>query len=946
MPAMAGDPQRELFLIDGNSLAYRAFFALPESIATSTGMPTNAIFGFASMLVKILTEHGSVPTLVVWDAGLSGRREQYGEYKAQRLKKPDLLSEQWPSLAPLAESFGYENVSVEGYEADDVIASLCRQAVEKSVQVMIVTGDRDAFQLIEPGVRVMATSRGITETKVYDREAVIERYGIPPELIPDFYGLKGDTSDNIPGVPGIGDKTASQLLQRFGDLETVLASVDEISGAKRKDNLLSHAEDARVSKALATAVRDVAVPIDVEGLAARDPDRSGLREAFRRFELREPLRRIEEALGEDEVASAPGPSGIEIAVTAEAVPAAELASLDGTLVTLAAERAGVPEAGGADGSAASEGTNGSDPTVELTEPTSDEPVEIDDEALLEADLLADEDPELLLAATTEDLDRGGEPIAPAGQGPAPATPAERGPLRFAAYAGGERVLVGESESLAALSLAWGERPVVAHDWKSTASAEEAGLVPPLEHDTMVAAYLIDPARRIYPLPELTEDAGIVARVTGADGLAERAVATRALAERQREILDEQGLMRLFEEIELPLVEVLLAMERTGMKVDTDRLGEIEARFSERIDALQAEIHEMAGGEFTIGSPQQLAEILFERLGLSRKRRGKTGFSTDARVLAAIRDEHPIIERIERWRELTKLKNTYLDALPELISPVTGRLHTTFNQTTAATGRLSSTNPNLQNIPIRTDVGREIRSCFVAEPGHLLISADYSQVELRILAHIAGEETLRQIFARGEDVHAATSAEIFNVPLDHVDPGLRSKAKMVNYGIVYGLSAFGLADRLQIPQEEAADFIERYLDGFPAVRDFMAETIEQAKVDAFVTTLSGRKRRIPEIRARQYQTRMLGERLAVNTVIQGTAADIIKVAMVRCYHALAGRGLATRLVLQIHDELLFEAPEAEVEVASSLVRAEMVGAFALDPPLAVDVGVGPNWLEAK
>ncbi|MGI8441174.1 MAG: DNA polymerase, partial [Thermoleophilaceae bacterium] len=463
---------------------------------------------------------------------------------------------------------------------------------------------------------------------------------------------------------------------------------------------------------------------------------------------------------------------------------------------------------------------------------------------------------------------------------------------------------------------------------------------------MVAAYLIDPARRIYPLPELTEDAGIVARVTGADGLAERAVATRALAECQREILDEQGLMRLFEEIELPLVEVLLAMERTGMKVDTDRLGEIEARFSERIDALQAEIHEMAGGEFTIGSPQQLAEILFERLGLSRKRRGKTGFSTDARVLAAIRDEHPIIERIERWRELTKLKNTYLDALPELISPVTRRLHTTFNQTTAATGRLSSTNPNLQNIPIRTDVGREIRSCFVAEPGHLLISADYSQVELRILAHIAGEETLRQIFARGEDVHAATSAEIFNVPLDHVDPGLRSKAKMVNYGIVYGLSAFGLADRLQIPQEEAAEFIERYLDGFPAVRDFMAETIEQAKVDAFVTTLSGRKRRIPEIRARQYQTRMLGERLAVNTVIQGTAADIIKVAMVRCYHALAERGLATRLVLQIHDELLFEAPEAEIEAASSIVREEMVGAFALDPPLAVDVGVGPNWLEAK
>ena len=511
------------------------------------------------------------------------------------------------------------------------------------------------------------------------------------------------------------------------------------------------------------------------------------------------------------------------------------------------------------------------------------------------------------------------------------------------------MLVGEAETLTALTLSWGERPVVAHDWKSIASGEEPGPAPPLEHDTMVAAYLIDPARRSYPLDELTEDQGIAARVEGSDGFAEvaaRAAATRALAERQREILDEEGLMRLFEEIELPLVEVLLAMEGTGMKVDTVQLAVIAGRFSERIDGLEREIHEMAGGEFTIGSPQQLAEILFERLGLSRKRRGKTGFSTDARVLAAIRDEHPIIERIERWRELTKLKSTYLDALPVLISPRTGRLHTTFNQTTAATGRLSSTNPNLQNIPIRTDVGREIRSCFVAEPGRRLISADYSQVELRVLAHIAGEQTLRDIFARGEDVHAATSAEIFKVPLDHVDPGLRSKAKMVNFGIVYGLSAFGLADRLQIPQEEAAEFIERYLDRFPAVRDFMATTIERAKEEGFVTTLSGRIRRIPELRARQYQTRMLGERLAVNTVIQGTAADIIKVAMVRCHHGLAERGLATRLVLQIHDELLFEAPEEEVEAASTLVREEMVRAFALDPPLEVDVGVGLNWLDAK
>ena len=859
---MAEATPRELFLIDGNSLAYRAFYALPETIATSRGMPTNAIFGFASMLVKILTEYGSTPTLVVWDAGMSGREQVYTEYKAQRIAKPDLLSEQWPHLAPLAEAFGYQNVKVAGYEADDVIATLCRQAHERGVEVMVVTGDRDAFQLVEPGVRVMATSRGITETRIYDREAVIDRYGIPPESIPDFYGLKGDTSDNIPGVPGIGDKTAAQLLQRFGDLETVLASVDEISGAKRKQNLIDHADDARVSKALATAQREVPLDIDVRGVAAAEPDRSRLRESFREFELREPLRRIEEALEDAEGPPLPA-AETRVEAAAEEVPVVELAGLRGDLLTLGAER--------------SEDTRA---------------------------------------------------------------------LRFAAYAGGERVMVGEAETLAALSLSLGDRPLVAHDWKAVAAPEAPSEAPALEHDTMVAAYLIDPARRTYPLEELTQDAGIAAAVSGADGLAERTVATRVLAERQRALLDEQGLMRLFREVELPLVEVLIDVERAGMKIDSGRLAEIEARFSERIATLEQEIHELAGGEFTIGSPQQLGEILFERLGLSRKRRGKTGFSTDARVLAAIRDEHPIIERVERWRELTKLKSTYLDALPELVDDRDGRLHTTLSQTGSTTGRLSSTNPNLQNIPIRTEVGREIRSCFVAEEGARLLSADYSQVELRVLAHIAGDEALRAIFARGEDVHAATSAEIFGVPLDHVDPGLRSKAKMVNYGIVYGLSAYGLADRLQIPREEAAEFIERYLDGFPAVREFIASTIESAKEDGYVSTLFGRMRRIPELRARQYQTRMLGERLAVNTVIQGTAADIIKVAMVRCHRALAEAGLATRLVLQIHDELLFEGPEREMKEAAGIVRAEMIGAFALDPPLAVDVGVGANWLEAK
>jgi DNA polymerase-1 len=865
------DKNRELFLIDGNSLAYRAFFALPETIATSTGQPTNAIFGFASMLVKILTEHGSQPTLVCWDAGMSGREEVSTEYKAQRRRRPDLLSEQWPHLQPLVEAFGYSNVRVEGYEADDVIATLARQAREKGIDVMVVTGDRDMFQIVGEGVRVMATSRGITETKLYDRQAVIDRYGIPPELIPDFYGLKGDTSDNIPGVPGIGDKTASDLLQRFGDLETVLASVDEISGAKRKENLTNHAGDARLSKELATIQADVPVEIDVEECYAAEPDRSAIRETFRVFELRDPLRRLEEALGEDE-AGAPAPSATTLEVRAVQVAPAGLSQLDGELAALTAER-----------------------------PQPDEPAQ-------------------------------GELI-----------PAEPEPLRFAAYAGAD-VMVGEAETLAAVTMGWGERPLVAHDWKSIAAPEEPCPTPPLEHDTLVAAYLLDPAGRAYPLGELLENEGIGVSVKGANGLAQDVVGTRVLATRQLERLEELGLMRLLREVELPLVDVLIEMERTGVKLDVKRVAEISGRVGERIGALEREVWELAGEEFTIGSPQQLSEILFTKLGLSKKRRGKTGFSTDARVLQAIRGEHPIVEKIEDWRELSKLKSTYLDALPELIEARTGRLHTTFNQTATTTGRLSSTNPNLQNVPIRTELGREIRSCFVAEKGHKLIAADYSQVELRVLAHIAGEDALKEIFRRGEDVHTATAGTILDTAPEDVDPGTRSKAKMVNYGIVYGLSAYGLADRLQIPQEEAQEFIDRYLDGFPKVKEFIESTVEHARDEGHVSTLFGRMRRIPELRARQWTTRSLGERLAVNTVIQGTAADILKVAMLRCHAALSE--MQAKLVLTVHDELLFEAPDDEVDAAKEIVVGEMAQAYELDPPLEVDVGVGVNWTDAK
>jgi len=879
VPAAPAAPQ--LFLIDGNSLAYRAFFALPESIGTSDGRPTNAIYGLASMLVKVIDEHAPAGVVVAWDAGMSGREVTYDLYKAQRKPRPDLLREQWPHLMPLVEAFGYTNVRVEGYEADDVIASLTRQAREQGIPVMVVTGDRDAYQLVGEGVRVMSTSRGITETKVYDVDAVVERYGVPPELITDLMGLRGDTSDNIPGVPGIGEKTATQLLQRFGDLEGVLGAVEEISGAKRKQNLIEHADDARMSKQLATLHYDVETGVDLAEAMGAEPDRGALRDFMREFELRAVMERLEEAL----------PEG-------KAVPGRKVET------ELAIE------------------------TVE---------------------------------GSPSDLGEGGEPLALAIAGE-----------RWAA-AGGGRIVTGAA-TLDELAAALPGHGVVAHDAKSLgggrhgllAAAVREDVELALDHDTMLAAYLLEPQRRTYELTELAADAGIgiaaeAAPVKDEDdgqlslegeggeaGLepAEEASLIEALAAAQRPKIEALDLAPLLHEVELPLVHVLAAMEREGLKLDAERLAEVGAGFGERIETLEREIFELAGEEFTIGSPQQVGRVLFEELGLTRKRRGKTGYSTDARVLAQIRDEHPIVEKIESWRELTKLKNTYLDSLPDLIDPRTGRVHTTFNQAATTTGRLSSTNPNLQNIPIRTEIGRPVRACFVAEEGARLLSADYSQVELRVLAHVAEEEVLKEIFRAGDDVHAATAAEVFDISRDEVDVGQRSKAKMVNFGIVYGLTGFGLADRLNIPRKEGEEFVARYLERFPAVRAFREEVVERAQEEGYVTTLLGRRRAIPELRSGNPNTRRLGERLAVNTVIQGTAADIIKVAMVRCQRALGEGELRTRLVLQIHDELLFEGPPEEMDGAVELVRREMCAAYQLDPPLEVDVGVGPDWLDAK
>jgi DNA polymerase I len=832
----------ELFLVDGNNLAYRAYFALPEELATSEGFPTNALLGFTNMLFKLLADYRPKGVAVAWDTRATHRKELDPEYKVDRRPMPDLLAEQFPHFRPIVEAFGYRNLEFEGWEADDVIATLAAQADEAGIKTTVVSTDRDAFQLVTENVALMMTPRGVADVHVYTPDRVFARYGVTPEQVPDFIGLKGDTSDNIPGVPGIGDKTAGQLVAQYGSLEGVLEHVDELSPARGRA-LREHAEQAKASKELATMRRDLQLDCDPAQLVLNPPDRSRLKEMFRQYEFRNLLQRVD--------------------VIDQALPAAPM-KLEGVAVPW---REG-----------------------EVSPPSGEAGISVEDGRVA----IAQE--EVVVAVWTP-------------------------------------------ETASALR----DSDLVAHDAKP--------LRLDVVDDTLLMAYLIEPGRATYALDDLAGEYGIELQPEppaeeDTAALVRHASASLRLAGPMRQRISERSLDPLYREIELPLTEVLAGMEDAGVKIDTYRMGEITARLADRLEELEARAHELAGEEFMLGSTQQVARILFEVLGLTAGRKGKTGYSTDSRVLRSIRGEHEIVQVIEEWREYSKLLNTYLGPLPELISPDDGRLHTTFNQAVASTGRLSTTNPNLQAIPIRTELGREIRSAFVTEPGHRLVSADYSQVELRILAHVSGEPKLREAFAQGEDIHAATAAEVLGKERAELTKDERNVAKMVNFGIIYGISAFGLSENLEIPREQAQEYIDTYLARFPLVQDFIQRTIEHCTEEGYATSLFGRRRPVPELKASNRQTRSLGERLAVNFVMQGTAADIIKKAMVAIHARLREEGRSSRLVLQVHDELLVEAPDVEISAIKDILREEMCGAYPLDPPLAIDIGVGDDWNEAK
>ena len=903
-----------LLLIDGHALVFRAFFAMP-ALTNSRGEMTNAVFGFTSMLLKVLGECDPHYAIAAFDPpGPTFRHEEFAEYKAQRPPAPDEVRRQMPLCKQVVEALGIPIVEVPGYEADDVIGTLSRLAEERGLDVIILTGDLDSLQLVTEHVRAYTSRRGITDTIIYDLERVRERYGFEPPLVADFKALQGDASDNIPGVPGIGEKTAKQLVAEHGDLERILAAVPAMKEGRVKRALSENGDQARHSRRMATIVCDLPIELDLEACRFGGFDRDRVVALFDELEFRSLVPRL------------PG-SGFYGGDRAAAVSA----------------QAALP--------------------LTLHDATQS-PVHIATDAAQVAEHVARLRAAGAVAVRTvveEPARRGrvvGVALAPLeGDGAAVYLPVHH------ESAGLDREALRPLEELLA-------DPVVrktAYDWKREILAWRGRSVDAVgvDVDLMLVAYLVNTRARVPALPLLVEETCGISLATEeallGSGRSARTLVSlpvdeaaeyfgrwaaslgplrRALLAR----LEEASMRRLHDEMELPLVPVLAEMELCGIAVDGSALTTMSRELSQRIAALETEVQEVAGYTFNLGSTQQLARFLYDDLGLASGRRTKTGRSTDADSLESLRSEHPAVDLVLEWRQLTKLRGTYVDALPALVEP-DGRVHTSFHQTVAATGRLSSSDPNLQNVPVRGEWGRRVRAAFVPEAaGHVLLSADYSQIELRVLAHVTGEPGLVEAFSRREDIHATTAARIYGVPPSAVTREQRRVAKVVNFGVVYGLSDFGLSRDTGMPQEEAREYIDVYFATFDRVAAYLEQIRQFARQWGYVETLFGRRRYIPDMAAANRQIRSAAERMAVNMPIQGTAADIMKLAMIRADQALRDRGLHTRLLLQVHDELVLEMPESEMSELPTLVREAMSGAAELIVPLDVDVKVGKNWAE--
>jgi DNA polymerase-1 len=877
VPSSTTGPKR-IFLLDGHSLSYRAFFALPTSLATTAGQITNAVYGFTSMLIKLLSEERPDYLAVAFDKGRpTVRLEQYADYKAGRAEAPDEFKQQLGLIREVLETLRIPIIEVIGHEADDALATLACRASERGLEAVIVTADRDFFQLVRPGIQVMFNRRGISDIVTYDVDAVTERFGLPPEKYLDYVALKGDPSDNIPGVPGVGEKTASKLVQDYGSVEELLAHTDQLRG-RLKGAIEEAGQDLIRNKDLARLVCDLDLELDPEACLMGEWDEDALRRLFNALEFRTLLERLED-------------------VGRSAKPVVERAALDVRTGTL-------------------------DELVGLLE----------------------------------------------GSSPRAIYPHVDGAVRgLAVSAGGGQAVFVSFADLPQEAVRWLGDPTApkwTHDAKDlqTVLLAQGYRLDGVVFDTLLGGYLLDPAEANYPLDELCRrylGLDVLAEVGGeedagqlfsdpAPRIGASAAAVGLLAPVMDERISRAGLERLLHDVEIPLSDVLGRMQAAGVRLDVEYLAEMSESVGDRMATIEQEIYRHAGEPFNIGSPQQLAVILYDKLRLPILKRTMKGRapSTEADVLEKLRNSHPIVEDLLDYRELSKLKSTYLDALPPMVSPRDRRIHTTYNQVGAATGRLSSVNPNLQNIPVRGELGRQIRRAFVpGDDGRILMVADYSQIELRVLAHLSGDENLHEAFESDADIHAATAGKVFGLPPGQVDPELRRRAKVVNYGLAYGMNAYGLASRMGIAPDEAQEFIDSYFAGFPKIKEFLDRQVARAAAEGFTETILGRRRYLPELQAANPRIRDMGRRMALNAPIQGGAADILKLAMIGVDRELAGSGLDCTPVLTVHDELVFDVAARDREAAAGFVKRAMEGAYRLSVPLKVDQGWGPNWAEA-
>ena len=865
-----------LALIDGNSIAYRAFYALPEDLATKSGQVTNAVFGFTRMLIRLLKDFHPDGIAVAWDVSRQTfRTETYPEYKAQREKAPDHFRSQLPLIDEVLDSLQITQLRMEGYEADDLIATLTKNAVDGGWEVLIVTGDRDAFQLVGGPVRVVYTRRGISDIVIADEAFVEERYGIRPDQYVEYAALRGDISDNLPGVPGVGEKTASRLVADHGGLDAIYTAIADQT-PKLRESLAAHRDQVFLNKDLMTLVDDLDIGVEIEDLHAREWDRSVVKDLFDSLEFHSMWGDLEEAL--------PSAAG-----------ASEVLEVESRLLTSPAEIASIAAASS-----------------------------------------------LVTGLVTD----GGEPFG----------------LVVATGPGQSTIIPFDSAEPLLAALESGSASVVGHDLKELVRAllDLDHDVARLEMDTALAAYIINPSQRDYDLESLADRwldielaspdhdaaAGTLPFDTGPDLEREgrRIEAVRRLAEKMRAELVERDELELFDEFELPLVPVLARMEHVGIGVDRSYLEGMGNDLRKRLDVLDARVQELAGEPFNVNSTDQLRSILFDKLGLPVIKKTSTGKpSTDASVLKKM--EHPLVDALLEYRELEKLRSTYVDGYLPLVE-ADGRIHTRFNQMAATTGRLSSDRPNLQNIPVRSESGRTVRRAFVAGEGSEFLVADYSQIELRVLAHMSGDPFLLEAFRVGSDIHTATAARVWGLTEDQVTREQRNTAKMINFGLLYGMEAFGLADRLGISREEARAHIDAYFAQFVQVKEFMSSVVTLARNQGYTTTLFGRRRYLPELKSDNFRIRQMGERMALNAPVQGTSADIIKKAMIELDRGLREGGYESCLILQIHDELILECPDDEMSSAEKLVVETMEGVVALDVPLVVDVGSGSDLASVK